>query len=134
MSERMTGIQRKAVDELIEDSDGYRLLTISRLTKNDGKTYNPAFDSEPWDFWDKRLAPTGYLVGAWYRGEVTREEFEKYYSLYLTLPRQNEAVQELVAHAKTRRVTVLCVCHLNSPEDYCHTLTLLEEIQKLHSK
>jgi uncharacterized protein YeaO (DUF488 family) len=126
MSERLTGISRKAIDEPIEDSDGYRLLTVSRLTKNDGKTPDPIFDSEPWDYWDKRLANNGWLVGAWYRGEVTRAEFDKYYRLYLALPKQQEALQELIAFAKETKVTVLCVCHLNSPEDYCHTLTLLE--------
>lgn len=126
MSEHERGIMRKSVYEKVEEDDGIRILTVRRLTQNDGITPTDIFDNT-YDYWHKEIAAPSALVGAWYRGEINRDIFEKYYKLFLTLPKQRELLEDLRTLAQMTKVTVLCVCLLTAEDDYCHTLTLIDQ-------
>jgi uncharacterized protein YeaO (DUF488 family) len=127
MERKVTTIKSKSIHAPIDDSDGIRISTMSRHTLSDGVTPDPLITDKSYDWWLSELAPPAALVGAWYRGEVSWENFTKYYNLFLTLPVQQHYIQVLVDLSQMSVVTLLCV---EENSDECHNGQLLTYISK----
>lgn len=118
MSERLTGLTTSCI---LRHNEGYRISTMSRHTLNDGRTPHPVITTKSYDLWMKEVAPPDALVASWYsknaNNKIDWEHFEKYYRLYLQLPRQQEAIQEIIALAKEKLVTLMCI---EEAPEFCH--------------
>ena len=115
----------------LDSNDGFIVLIVSRLTKNDGQTPDPVLQKiaqRHADCWRKDLAPPLKTVGAWYRKEINWQQFSDQYQVYLASIKGQEATDNLYQTIKQKRVvTVLCVedtCHL------CHRGLLLDFMKK----
>jgi uncharacterized protein YeaO (DUF488 family) len=107
-----------------EPDGGIRISVMSRMTANNGLT---PLEGVSFDEWRKDFAPSGKLVGAYYRGEVSWEEFEK---RYLDFLRSDEMKPEIEAFAKRcANETITLMCIEDTPEK-CHRRLLAEELQK----
>ena len=109
-------------------ADGLRISVMSRHTLSDGKTPDPDITQESFAEWRKELAPPPKLVGSWYRGEITWNEFENRYREYLADSAVHKVVLQLIASAQKNDVTIMCV--EPTPEN-CHRRLLAEYCQKI---
>ncbi len=110
--------------------DGFRILIVSRLTEKDGVTPDLQLMkvATSADCWMPPLAPRPRTVGAWYRNEITWDQFRTYYTEYLESPEGQSALGVLYCILKEKSVvTVLCV---EETPQYCHRSLLLEYMQK----
>jgi len=88
---------------------------MSRHTLNDGLTSDPTILPRLYDMHWPELAPN--VVGKWYRGEISWEEFAKRYHELLQNEPARSRLLELVDLAKVMNVTVLCT---EDDPTYCH--------------
>lgn len=108
--------------------DGLRVSVMSRHTLFDGKTPDTAMNfPESVDEWWQWAAPPQKLVGAWYRREVSKEEFTQHYQMHLQRPKVSFEVKELARRALHKNVTLLCV---EPKGEFCHRVLLAEECKK----
>lgn len=119
-------LRSKCILAPIEVSDGTRASIMSRHTLNDGKTEDLRLAGR-WDCWIRTLAPTGKMVGAYYRGELEWKDFENLYLEHLRKAVAEE-VLSLANMAMKGDVTVMCI--ETSPER-CHRRLLVQECSRV---
>lgn len=110
-----------------ESSDGLRISVMSRHTLNDGVTPHPGIDSSSYDLWLKCLTPPLELVGGYYRGEVSWDEFEQEYLAHISQPRVENEIEYIAFMSLYCDTTFLCI--EGSPER-CHRRLLAEECRR----
>jgi len=103
--------------------DGLRISVMSRHTLNDGITPDPEIGSASFDEWWPELAPRPSLIGAYYKRGLLWDVFEKKFRKYLSLPRQKEVLEKLVALSRTSHVTILCI---EPTPEHCHRRLIAE--------
>lgn len=130
MTERDFGLKTKCIKEPREESDGVRISIMSLHKLSDGKTPDPEISCDIFDLWWRELAPPQALVGAWYRNEVSWNDFRKYYRLSLQLPDQQLALWGLIQLARRRKVAVMCIEKYERGQ-HCHRFELAEVIKTL---
>lgn len=89
--------------------DGLRISVMSRHTLNDGVTPHPRIWPSSYDLWLKDVAPPDAIVGKYYRGEIT---FDQYYDMYQAHLRKDHVaviVQTIARYALRKRITFLCI-------------------------
>ncbi|MFA5994740.1 MAG: DUF488 family protein [Parcubacteria group bacterium] len=106
------------------NSDGLRISVMSRHTLSDGITPDERILPDSYDLWLKDLAPPDWLVGKYYRGEIS---FADYSDSYLTHLRQDlqVAILKVIARYGLRK-KVMLLCIERSPV-MCHRTILLHE-------
>lgn len=113
-----------------EVGDGLRISVMSRHTENDGITPHPGITPLTFDDWQKELAPPKKLVGSYYKGAVSWQEFEVQYLRFLRDYPQFQLVRELARRAMVRDITLLCI---EETPEMCHRRLLAEECKKYES-
>ncbi len=115
-----------------EEREGLRISVMSRHTLNDGQTNDLRIvPFVSYDFWLQRLAPSGKLVGDWYKNKLGWEDFEKSYLDYLRTDSVADLVHSLFERAFEENLSLLCI--EKSPE-FCHRRLLAEECQRYDSR
>lgn len=112
------------------DPDALRISVMSRHTLSNGWGIDPKITSASYDIWVPDLAPPDQLVGAWYKGELSQEEFGTAYFAYLDQLPQRQTLDLLLEliFATHRKPTLLCVepkgefCHRQLLAQRCHEL------------
>ena len=112
---------------LKNNSIGKRISVMSRHTLNDGITPHPSINCDSYDEWIKILAPSGKLVGGYYRKEIDWDLFSAKYLDELMEREKRLAVEKLAIRALSEDFTLLCI--EESPEK-CHRRLLAEECKK----
>ncbi len=110
-----------------EDTEEIRVSIMSRHTLNDGITPHPEINSEKYHIWMKQLAPSEKSVGAYYRKELSWDEFEIKYFEKIRKPEIADVVRELAKESLELPVTLLCI---EENPQYCHRRLLAEECKK----
>lgn len=107
--------------------DGRRISIMSRHTKSDGVTPDERLTEDLYDEHRPELAAPARLVGWYYRGEVSFDEYAKLYINHLETD-VSPAVEKLIQEAQIETITVMCI----EDEPYlCHRRLLLEYAQEL---
>jgi uncharacterized protein YeaO (DUF488 family) len=110
------------------EPDEKRTSVMSRHTLDDGKTPDDRIiDGVTFDEWRKEFAPTGKLVGAYYRKELSWEEFEKIYLEYLRSENIKPKVEDFAKRCTEETITLMCI---EDTADKCHRRLLAEELQR----
>jgi uncharacterized protein YeaO (DUF488 family) len=128
-------LQTKCILAKVSYWDGIRISIMSRHTLNDGITPDIRITSELYDTHCPNLAPPASIVGAFYRGELSFEEYEDAYISYLRGGHEiRETVRAIARFALTTNVTFLCIdkrpwkchryifaqeCRMYEPNLYC---------------
>lgn len=111
-----------------EEGDKRRISVMSRHTLSDGKTPDERIkEGTTFDEWRKEFAPPSKLVGAYYRKEISWEEFEKQYLKFLRSEKIRSQVEAFAKRCTEETITLMCV---EDTADRCHRRLLAEEIQK----
>ena len=116
------------------EGDGIRISVMSRHTLDDGVTPDMRITVDLFDEHLQELAPRSKLVGAYYKGMITWDEFEQSYVSDIREAGVTEKVDELAMRAMRCDLTILCV--EDSPMDCdengrlkCHRRVLAQECQ-----
>lgn len=120
----------RAIKAPKRNGDGKRISVMSRHTLRDGKTPDPEITNEMYDEWRKELGPPPKLIGAYYRHEISWDEFARSFREYLALPSVESLLRDLITLAHNSSVTILCV--EDTPE-YCHRRLIAEQCSLLNS-
>lgn len=105
-----------------------RISVMSRHTLDDGITPDERIiKGETFDEWQKEFAPPSELVGAYYRKELTWEEFEKKYLEFLRSAEIRTKVEAFAKRCTEETITLMCI---EDTADKCHRRLLAEELQK----
>lgn len=83
-----------------------------------------------WDIWMPHLAPSHELLTGRHRGTITKEEFNKIFTLEV-LQGNVEYLQILIEMAMVRVVTILC---FELDPLTCHRFLVAEECRRLESQ
>ena len=111
-----------------EPIDFWRVSVMSRHTLNDGVTPDARIiEGETFDEWRREFAPPAMLVGAWYRNELTWEEFERQYFAFLQSEEMKSHVATFAQRCMSEIMTLLCS---EKTADQCHRRLLAEELRK----
>lgn len=105
------------------DTDGVRISVMSLHTLNDGVTPDPAITPDMFHLWWKVLAPPQKLIGAYYRGDIVWNDFDRLFRMYLVLPNVEVFMRRLIRRAGEIPVTILCV---EDAPDHCHRRLIAE--------
>ncbi len=116
----------KSIHAPIEEKDGVRISVMSRHTLEDGVTPDPKIDEDSYDEWNQDLAPSDYLVGAYYRKELNWDHYQDLYLRSLRITNKMESVALLAERAMREDITLLCV---EDEPGQCHRRLLAEECQ-----
>jgi len=108
--------------------DGWRISIMSRHTKNDGITPDENITNDSYDEWWSKLSPSPKLVGAYYQGTLSWEQFVVEFNEFLQQPNTHNKLMVLIGLAKIRNVTILCI--EDSPE-HCHRRLVAERCLEL---
>ena len=111
-------------------ADSLRISVMSRHTFSDGLTPDLRIT---YDLWLQDLAPSNRLVSAWYRGELSQEQFTTDYLAHLQQNPQRHTLDlliELVMDIK-RKPILLCV---EPKGEFCHRQVLAEYCQRLEPR
>lgn len=109
--------------------DGLRVSIMSRHTLSDGVTPDPEISPASFEEWWRELAPPPRLIGAYYRSEIMWREFEAGFSKHLAeFPPAQTRLRQLVAMAKVRDVTIMCV---EPTPEKCHRRLVAEAARAL---
>lgn len=111
-----------------ELGDGLRVSVMSLHTLNDGKTPDHRIDGM-YDIWMPELSPGKKLVGSWYKGKISWEEFKNEYREKL-----NSMDCKFMIHLLKNRIipkyeTITVMCIEENPEE-CHRSILLEVLNQ----
>lgn len=110
------------------EPDEKRISVMSRHTKEDGVTPDERIiDGESFDEWRKEFAPPAQLVGSYYRGELSWEDFEKKYIEFLQSTEIKPQVESFAKECTEKTITLMCI---EDTADKCHRRLLAEELQK----
>jgi uncharacterized protein YeaO (DUF488 family) len=105
-----------------------RISVMSRHTKEDGITPDERIiEGETFDEWRKEFAPPAKLVGAYYRNELSWEDFEERYVEFLQSPEVKLKVESFAKRCTEETITLMCI---EDTADKCHRRLLAEELQK----
>ena len=108
--------------------EDFRISIMSRHTLDDGKTPNEKIvNYDCFDSWFKILAPPDKLVGAFYRGELSRENYNKKYLGYLRTEKVSKIVKKIAGLARKTNITAECI-EENANE--CHRNVFAKECQR----
>ena len=108
-----------------------RISVMSRHTLDDGITPDERIlNSDCYDSWFKVLAPPEKLVGAFYRGELKREEYNKKYLGYLRTFHVAKVVKKIACLARRINITVECI---EEDADNCHRSIFAKECRRYYS-
>lgn len=121
-------LMTKSIRSYSHPSDGMRISVMSRHTLSDGVTPDPEITISHFDIWWKDLAPPDTLVGAYYKGRITWEEFAQSYRAYLDDEQRRGSLEQLINTAKHYNMTLLCV--EDNPEK-CHRKLIAEKCSEL---
>lgn len=117
-------LQTKHIKTPPAENDGLRISVMSRHTLPDGKTADTEITPHLYDLWmPQQLGPPSELIGAYYRGEVSWDEFENAYDEHLKQPASMEMIALLGTIALEDNITLLCI--EESPER-CHRRLLAQ--------
>jgi len=117
-------IKTKWILAKIEDTDGLRILVVSRLTLNDGITPDKRIKPNRYNLYRKDLSPSDKLVGDYYKRGLSFTDFEKRFHIEM---KDNKFLRSLAKLALTQNITFLCK---EKKPDKCHR-KLLAEICKI---
>lgn len=115
--------------------DGVRISVMSRHTLIDGITPDPAIVPGTYDEWQKTLAPPPKLIGAYCRGKIGWDDFERLFRDYLLLPHVEVFVRRLIRRAEQSVVTIMCVeddpahCHRRLIAETCKAINPFLEVK-----
>jgi len=105
-----------------------RISVMSRHTKEDGVTSDERIiEGATFDEWQKDFAPPAKLVGAYYRKEISWEEFEKNYLEFLRSEEMKVKVKDFARRCTEETITLMCI---EDTADKCHRRLLAEELQR----
>ena len=105
-----------------------RVSVMSRHTKEDGITPDERIiEGVTFDEWRKEFAPPDKLVGAYYRNELSWEDFEKKYVEFLQSAEIKPKVESFAKRCTEETITLMCI---EDTADKCHRRLLAEELQK----
>ena len=107
-------------------TDGERISVMSRHTLPDGKTPDARITPDKFDVHMPIFAAPPEYVGAYYRGELTFDEYAEAYREHLR--KHIDDVIGLVQKCKKETITVLCI---EDTAEHCHRRILLEFAQEL---
>ena len=118
----------KSIAKEKEPTDGKRTSVMSRHTGEGSKTPDKTtITAESYDEWRKEFAPPEKLVGAYYRKEVSWEDFEKRYLEYLRSDEMKPKVEAFAKRCTEETITLMCI---EDDPAKCHRRLLAEELQK----
>lgn len=119
-------LKTKCILAPIEDDDWLRISVMSRHTLNDWKTPDTRiegqFETHMKEFW-----PAPKMVWAYYRWELSREDFKSAYLDRLSTPELVWAIKFLSGHLVNWNITLLCI---EKDPTFCHRKLLAEEFLK----
>lgn len=105
-----------------------RVSIMSRHTKADGVTPDERIvEGVTFDEWRKEFAPPDKLIGAYYRNELSWEDFEKKYIEFLRSAEIKPKVESFAKRCTEETITLMCI---EDGADKCHRRLLAEELQK----
>ena len=111
-----------------KDLNEKRISVMSRHTREDGITPDERIvEGITFDEWRKEFAPPGNLVGAYYRKELTWDDFEKKYLEFLRSAEIRPQVESFAKRCTEETITLMCI---EDTADKCHRRLLAEELQK----
>lgn len=103
-------LKTRSIKTPAEADDGLRISVMSRHTLPDGVTPDLEITQQHYDWWLPGLfGPPPSLVGAYYREEITWNEFEKQYNQHLQRQPLQQSIELLGAYALESNVTLLCI-------------------------
>ncbi len=106
---------------------GIRLSVMSRHTLNDGITPDRRITERLYTFHAVDLAPSGKLMGDYYKRDIGWDRFEIRYREEIGTPEKCELIQSLATIALVTNVTLLCIEHTS---EECHRRLLAEACLK----
>ncbi|MEI8343431.1 MAG: DUF488 family protein [Candidatus Moraniibacteriota bacterium] len=110
------------------EPDEKRISVMSRHTREDGITPDERIvEGQTFDEWRKEFAPPGNQVGAYYRKELSWEDFESKYIEFLRSPEIRSKVESFAKRCTEETITLMCIEHT---ADKCHRRLLAEELQR----
>lgn len=119
-------LQSKPILAPKEESDGTRISIMSRHTKSDGQTPDERLTPDRYDAHMPEFAAEPRRVGAYYRGEVS---FDEYADAYRERLRKDvDSVIALIQRAKTDVITVMCI---EDTPKLCHRRLFIEFSKEL---
>ncbi len=118
----------KCIFKLPNPEDGVRISVMSRHTLNDGVTKDKRITQESFDLHLSELGPSPKLIGAYYKQEISWNEFKNRYRLEIADSKKQNILKFILYIAATKNVTLLCV---EDTHDKCHRGILTEELQKI---
>ncbi len=105
------------------------ISVMSRHTQNDGITPDVRIkEGESFDEWIKELAPPDKLVGAYYRNELSWDDYEIKYLDYLRTDEISTFVNNFAKRCTKETITLLCS---EQSAENCHRRILAEELQRI---
>ncbi len=111
-----------------KEPDEKRISVMSRHTKEDGITPDERIvEGETFDEWRKEFAPPGSLVGAYYRKELSWDDFERKYIEFLRSPEVKQEVESFARRCTEETLTLMCI---EDTADRCHRRLLAEELKQ----
>ena len=100
---------------------------MSRHTHNDGVTPDERIvEGESFEEWRREFAPPAKLIGAYYRREISWEDFESRYLAFLRSDEVRPSVEAFAKRCTEETITLMCI--EDTPER-CHRRLLAEELQ-----
>ncbi|MEI7451843.1 MAG: DUF488 family protein [Candidatus Falkowbacteria bacterium] len=121
-------LKTRCIKSTRQTDDGWRISIMSRHTKNDGVTPDEDITNDSYDEWWSKLSPAPKLVGDYYRGTLSWEDFAIKFNEFLKQPNTHDKLMVLVSLAKVRNITILCI--EDGPE-YCHRRLVAERCLEL---
>jgi uncharacterized protein YeaO (DUF488 family) len=97
---------------------------MSRITLNDGVTPDKRIKTNRYNIWRKDLAPSGKLLGDYYKRGLSFEDFEKRFNIEM---KDNEFLKSLAKLSLTQNITFLCK---EKKADKCHRRLLVNICKK----
>lgn len=111
-----------------KDDDGVCISVMRRHTLGNGKTPDHEIGRQMFDEWWKELGAPPKLIGAYYREEISWEEFAEKFRTYLSLPHVEALLRDLIARAHGEAITILCV---EDEPECCHRRLIAERCKEL---
>ena len=111
-----------------EEPGEYRISVMSRHTMSDGITPDKRIiEGEIFHEWRKEFAPPSKLVGAYYRSELSWEDFQNKYVEFLRGLEMKPRVESFAKRCTEETLTLMCI---EDTADRCHRRLLAEELQQ----
>lgn len=109
--------------------DEYRISVMSRHTLNNGITPDLRITPASYDIWIKELAPSGKLIGDYYKRGLSWKEFEEKY--LREIENKSNLVRRIAAVSLCTNISLVCI---EESEELCHRRLLAEKCKKYEPK